>query len=115
MAQLMSPRRRGLALGALACVLLPRAVQAATERSPAQRSAAVLMGTQVDIVAVHADAALRARALDAAWAEMLRLSEMMSRYRSASQVSLLHRFHGEPGQVHNAQIIPFNEHLRSAP
>lgn len=34
---------------------------------------------------------------------------------TASQVSLLHRFHGEPGQVHNAQIIPFNEHLRSAP
>lgn len=91
MAQLMSPRRRGLALGALACVLLPRAVQAAAaaDRSPVQRSTAVLMGTQVDIVAVHADAALRARALEAAWAEMLRLSEMMSRYRSASQVSLL--------------------------
>nr|WP_235538231.1 FAD:protein FMN transferase [Pelomonas sp. Root1444] len=90
MAPLTSPRRRKLALGALACVLLPRAVQARDAGlSPLQRSAAVLMGTQVDIVAVHADAAQRARALDAAWAEMLRLSEMMSRYRSASQVSLL--------------------------
>jgi thiamine biosynthesis lipoprotein len=88
-AQLISPRRRGLALGALAGVLLPRAALAHAEHSPVQRSAAQLMGTQVDIVAVHADAALRARALDAAWAEMLRLSEMMSRYRSASQVSLL--------------------------
>jgi hypothetical protein len=43
MAQLMSPRRRGLALGALACVLLPRAAPAAADRSPVQRSAAVLM------------------------------------------------------------------------
>lgn len=89
MAQLMSPRRRGLALGTLACVLLPRAALAGAEQSTVQRSTAVLMGTQVDIVAVHADAALRARALDAARTEMLRLSEMMSRYRSASQVSLL--------------------------
>lgn len=89
MARLISPSRRGLALGALACVLLPRAVPAAAAASPVQRSSAALMGTQVDLVAVHADAAQRARAVDAAWAEMLRLTEMMSRYRSASQVSLL--------------------------
>lgn len=85
-----SPQRRRLALGALACVLLPRAANALSAGgSPVQRSTAALMGTQVDLVAVHADAALRARAVDAAWAEMLRLSEMMSRYRSASQLSLL--------------------------
>ncbi len=89
MARLISPSRRGLALGALACVLLPRAAQAATASSPLQRSSVALMGTQVDLVAVHADAAQRTRAVDAAWAEMLRLTEMMSRYRSASQVSLL--------------------------
>lgn len=95
MASLTSTRRRGLALGALACVLLPRAVQAhAADPSIVQRASAVLMGTQVDLVAVHADAALRARAVDAAWSEMLRLSEMMSRYRSASQVSLLARAAG---------------------
>ncbi len=98
MVPLISPRRRGFALGALACVLLPRAAQALdAARAPVQRSSAALMGTQVDIVAVHADAALRAQALDAAWAEMLRLSEMMSRYRSASQVSLLaHAAGGAP-------------------
>lgn len=95
MAPLTSTRRRGLALGALACVLLPRAVRAqAGGHSIMQRSSAVLMGTRVDVVAVHADAALRAQAVDAAWSEMLRLSEMMSRYRSASQVSLLARAAG---------------------
>lgn len=87
---LPSPRRRGLALGAMAFALLPRMAQALGESSaPVQRSSAALMGTRVDLVAVHADAAVRAQAVDAAWAEMLRLSEMMSRYRSASQTSLL--------------------------
>ena len=82
-------------LGALACVLLPRAAWAQVAgASPVQRSSAVLMGTQVDIVAVHADAAQRALAVEAAWSEMLRLSEMMSRYRSASQTSLLARAAG---------------------
>ncbi len=90
MAQAFLTRRRELALGALACVLLPRTARATAE-SPVQRSTAALMGTQVDIVIQHADAGLRARALEAAWAEMLRLSEMMSRYRSASQLSLLAR------------------------
>jgi FAD:protein FMN transferase len=89
MARLISPSRRGLALGALACVLLPRAAHAAMAQSPVQRGSMGLMGTRVDIVAVHADATLREHAVDAAWAEMLRLTEMMSRYRSASQVSLL--------------------------
>ena len=90
MAHLMSPGRRAVTLGALACVLLPRAARAlGSGASSFQRSSAALMGTQVDIVAVHADAALRSEAVDAAWAEMLRLSEMMSRYRSASQTSLL--------------------------
>lgn len=93
---MINPGRRSLALGALACVLLPRAALARTDSAPVQRSSApvqrssaALMGTQVDIVAVHADAALRARAVDAAWAEMQRLTEMMSRYRSTSQLSLL--------------------------
>lgn len=32
---------------------------------------------------------------------------------TAGQVSLLHRFHGEPDAVHGpAEIIPFSEHLR---
>lgn len=97
MVQVISPERRALGLGALACVLLPRAAQAlSAQNSQVQRSSAHLMGTQVDLVAVHADGAARARALDAAWSEMLRLSEMMSRYRSASQVSLLARLAGGP-------------------
>lgn len=86
-----SPRRRGFALGAMAFAMLP---QFALAKSAVQRSSAPLMGTQVDIVAVHPDERLRAHALEAAWAEMLRLSEMMSRYRSASQVSLLARHAG---------------------
>ncbi|UDF34438.1 UNVERIFIED_ORG: FAD:protein FMN transferase [Shinella sp. XGS7] len=93
MAQAFLTRRRELALGALACVLLPRKARATAE-SPVQRSTAALMGTRVDIVIQHADAGLRARALEAAWAEMLRLSEMMSRYRSSSQLSLLARAAG---------------------
>lgn len=90
--------RRGLALAGLACVLLPRAALARSAEdsgaSTLQRSSAVLMGTQVDLVVQHADPARRAAALEAAWAEMLRLTEMMSRYRSASQLSLLARAAG---------------------
>ncbi|WP_326534749.1 FAD:protein FMN transferase [Pseudorhodoferax sp.] len=76
---------RRAALGAL-LPLLPAAGRAA----PAvERASAVLMGTRVDIVVDHADSHQRMTALDKAWSEMQRLAEMMSRYRSASQVSLL--------------------------
>lgn len=55
-----------------------------------RRDARLLMGTRVDLVLgePHADAPL---AIDAAWAEMQRLERLMSRYRSESLVSALHR------------------------
>lgn len=92
-----SPGRRGLARAAAACALLPAALRsrAATAASQVQRSRAALMGTRVDIVLEHADPLRRQQALDAAWSEMFRLSEMMSRYRSASQVNRLAAAAGE--------------------
>lgn len=54
-----------------------------------QSESRFLMGTRVDLQVSHPDAPRRRLALDSAWAEMLRQSEMMSRYRSASQVSRL--------------------------
>ncbi|WP_315648303.1 FAD:protein FMN transferase [Roseateles aquae] len=87
--------RRQLGMSSL-LLLLPAWVQARSSPSSpgadstaVQRDSALLMGTRVDIIAVHADPAQRESALTAAWDEMLRLSEMMSRYRSASQISLL--------------------------
>ncbi|NDY93588.1 FAD:protein FMN transferase [Ideonella livida] len=62
------------------------ASDAAAERTLERQA---LMGTWVDLVVEHPSPTVRRQALDAAWAEMLRLSEMMSRYRSASQVSRL--------------------------
>ncbi len=98
-AQDLSPglRRRSLALGlplaAAAVALLPSAVRAQTQAG-VQRQSATLMGTRVDIIVDHPDVRLRQLALDAAWAEMQRLSELMSRYRSSSQLSLLARAAG---------------------
>lgn len=54
-----------------------------------RREARVLMGTRVDMVLP--DAADAPAATEAAWAEMQRLERLMSRYRSESLVSALHR------------------------
>ncbi|WP_334275869.1 FAD:protein FMN transferase [Roseateles microcysteis] len=89
---MMMLRRRPLVLGLLAVALLPRQVMA--NGGSVQRASAPLLGTQVDITVSHPDADLRRQALGAAWREMLRQSEMMSRYRSASQVSALARAAG---------------------
>lgn len=55
-----------------------------------RRETRVLMGTRVELVLgePHADEPL---AIDAAWTEMQRLERLMSRYRSDSLVSALHR------------------------
>lgn len=84
-------RRRLLAgLPLLAAGLLPKQAQA----DPAVRRASQpLMGTQVDItVQAHAatDAAAASVAINAAFAEMSRLNDMMSRYRGDSMVNALH-------------------------
>lgn len=91
----MMLRRRPLAFGLLAAALLPHRVLA--QGSPVQRASAPLLGTQIDVTVSHPDAAVRQQALDAAWREMLRLNEMMSRYRSASQVSALAGAAGRAG------------------
>lgn len=80
-------RRRclsGLGLLVAGCALHP-GLALATVR----RDSRVLMGTRVDMVVPEAPDALRA--IDAAWTEMLRLERLMSRYRSDSLVSALHR------------------------
>lgn len=80
--------RRG-ALRVLLMPLLPLLPAAGLAAPTIERASALLMGTRVDIVVEHADPLQRTTALDQAWSEMQRLAEMMSRYRSASQVSLL--------------------------
>lgn len=86
-----APDRRRLmaaALPVLAVGLLPRAAWS----SPAVvRASRPLMGTQVDIVAQGLDAAV---AVEAAFGEMARLEQMMSRYRPANPLDMLHRAAG---------------------
>ena len=84
------PARRGFAFGLFAVAAAPRLAWGAVgSDGNLQRAAQPLMGTQVSITVVHSDAAQRELALRAAWDEMQRLSEMMSRYRSASRVAAL--------------------------
>ena len=54
-----------------------------------QRRSRFLMGTQVDIAAEGAEPARLSAALDAAYLEMTRLADMMSRYRPTSPVSAI--------------------------
>jgi thiamine biosynthesis lipoprotein len=54
-----------------------------------QRASRQLMGTQVDIVAQGDAASHAASAIDAAFAEMARLEQIMSRYRTDSVVTAL--------------------------
>lgn len=87
--------RRQFALGLLATLAWQRPALA----NPAvQRQARALMGTRVAITVVHADAATRASALQAAWATMTALAAEMSRYRTDSAVSGLEKAAGGPPQ-----------------
>ena len=74
----------GLGLLVAGCALHPGLALAGV-----RRDSRVLMGTRVDMVVPDAPDALRA--IDAAWTEMHRLERLMSRYRSDSLVSALHR------------------------
>lgn len=55
-----------------------------------QQASRDLMGTRVDITVQGGDVAVSGSAMNAAFAEMARLSDMMSRYRVSSAVSALH-------------------------
>lgn len=56
----------------------------------AGRGSRTLMGTQVDLLLDGAPPALLRQALEAAFAEMQRLADMMSRYRPGNPVAALH-------------------------
>jgi len=81
-------RRRLLAgLPLLATALFLRPALADPQVVQASRA---LMGTRVDITVQGADAGASARAVDAAFARMAQLADLMSRYRIDSAVSALH-------------------------
>jgi len=84
-----SPGRRRLLAGLplLATALFVRPALADPQVRQAWRH---LMGTRVDLTVQGAGGADADRAMDAAFAEMARLSDLMSRYRLASAVSALH-------------------------
>ncbi|QPF74001.1 FAD:protein FMN transferase [Roseateles sp. DAIF2] len=95
------PRRRLLkaALPALAVALLPRTAWS----SPAVlRAARPLMGTRVDLVA-QGDGA--AAAAEAAFEEMARLEQMMSRYRRANPLDALQRAAGRDAVALPAELL----------
>lgn len=79
-------RRIALALPLLATAMFQRHAWSAPT---VQRDSRVMMGTRLDITLQHHDARLGRQAVDAAFTEMQRLSDMMSRYRSDSLVSAL--------------------------
>lgn len=80
-------RRLALTLPLLACGLVIPPVWA----SPGvHQSARALMGTRVDLTLQGGDPATLAAAAEAVFAEMTRLADMMSRYRSTSALNAIH-------------------------
>ncbi len=77
-------RRLVLALPLMACGLVVAPVQA---KAGVHQSSQTLMGTRVDLTLQDADTAALPAAASAAFAEMTRLADMMSRYRSTSVLS----------------------------
>lgn len=84
-------RRLALALPLLACGLVVAPVQA---RADVYQSARSLMGTRVDLTLQGDDTSALAVAATAAFAEMTRLADMMSRYRHTSVVSAINLMAG---------------------
>lgn len=90
-------RRLVMALPLLACGLVVPAVQA---KADIHQSSQVLMGTRLDLTLQGPDGALLTQAAQAAFAEMTRLADMMSRYRSTSVLSAINLSAGlQPVQV----------------
>lgn len=79
-------RRLILALPLIACGLVVPPVEAKTD---IHRSSRTLMGTRVDLTLQGTDTAALPAAADAAFAEMTRLADMMSRYRNTSPLSAI--------------------------
>lgn len=97
--QAVQPTRRRLvmALPLLACGLVVPAVQA---KADIHQTTQVLMGTRLDLTLQGPDSVLLAQAAQAAFAEMTRLADMMSRYRSTSVVNAINLSAGlQPVQV----------------
>lgn len=84
-------RRVAFALPLLACGLAVAPVQA---RADVHQSTRALMGTRVDLTLQGDDATALPAAAEAAFAEMTRLADMMSRYRSTSVVSAINLLAG---------------------
>lgn len=84
-------RRVVLALPLMACGLVVAPVQA---RTGVHQASQALMGTRVDLTLQGGDTSVLPAAADAAFAEMTRLADMMSRYRSTSVVSAINLLAG---------------------
>lgn len=82
-------RRRQLALALPLLGFTGAARSISADAAVRQRSSRPLMGTQVDIAVEGAEAAHLTRAVERAYAEMGRLSDMMSRYVPSSPVSAI--------------------------
>lgn len=84
-------RRFSFALPFLACGLVVPSVQA---KADVHQSSQILMGTRVDLTLQGDDGAALAAAAAAAFNEMTRLADMMSRYRTASVLSAINLMAG---------------------
>jgi len=88
---LLGRRRVAFALPLLACGLVIAPVQA---KAGVYQSSQALMGTRVDLTLQGHDSAALPTAAAAAFAEMTRLADMMSRYRSTSVLSAINLMAG---------------------
>ena len=79
-------RRLALALPMLACGLVVAPVRASTDIHQASR---IVMGTRLDLTLQDEDISAMASAAEAAYAEMTRLEQMMSRYRITSVLNAI--------------------------
>lgn len=107
-------RRLTLALPLLACGLVVAPVQAS---SNVVHRSQVLMGTQVDLTLQGADTALLSVAADQAYAEMTRLANLMSRYRSTSGLNAINLMAGiqpVPVEPELLQVLLMARHAAQA-
>lgn len=89
----LTRRRMAMALPLLGAAAWLPAAQAVAP-APVARARRALMGTQVDMVAQGADERLLRAAMDQAWAEMERLTALMTRYQPGSTVSAINQAAG---------------------
>lgn len=103
-AKLASPKRRQLAIGLplFACGLLIAPVQA---KSDIHQSSKILMGTRLDLTLQGADANTMNAAASAAFSEMARLADMMSRYRSGSELNAINLAAGLQAVQVSAELL----------